>query len=87
VEEPFPSESLEEEIFPSPPPPLEEEGGPEAAIPPPPQPREKVSSIDLEIDSLSSLLDDMTRNDPFKARVRDRRLGKAGQGGKVGPPL
>ncbi|XP_035951588.2 zyxin isoform X1 [Halichoerus grypus] len=69
VEEPFPSESLEEEIFPSPPPPLEEEGGPEAAIPPPPQPREKVSSIDLEIDSLSSLLDDMTRNDPFKARV------------------
>ncbi|XP_032722902.1 zyxin isoform X2 [Lontra canadensis] len=69
VEEPFPSEALEEEIFPSPPPPLEEEGGPEAAIPPPPQPREKVSSIDLEIDSLSSLLDDMTRNDPFKARV------------------
>lgn len=37
MEEPFPSESLEEEIFPSPPPPLEEEGGPEAAIPPPPQ--------------------------------------------------
>ncbi|KAK2096802.1 hypothetical protein P7K49_025836 [Saguinus oedipus] len=31
--------------------------------------REKVSSIDLEIDSLSSLLDDMTKNDPFKARV------------------
>ncbi|XP_057160264.1 zyxin isoform X2 [Ursus arctos] len=69
VEEPFPSESLEEEIFPSPPPPLEEEAGPGAAIPPPPQPREKVSSIDLEIDSLSTLLDDMTRNDPFKARV------------------
>lgn len=38
-------------------------------MPPPPQPREKVSSIDLEIDSLSSLLDDMTKNDPFKARV------------------
>ncbi|XP_045351940.1 zyxin [Leopardus geoffroyi] len=69
IEEPFPPAPLEEEIFPSPPPPLEEEGGPEAAIPPPPQPREKVSSIDLEIDSLSSLLDDMTRNDPFKARV------------------
>uniref|UniRef100_A0A8C0N7N3 Zyxin n=1 Tax=Canis lupus familiaris TaxID=9615 RepID=A0A8C0N7N3_CANLF len=71
LEEPFPSESLEEEIFPSPPPPpLDEEGGPEAALPPPPpQPREKVSSIDLEIDSLSSLLDDMTRNDPFKSRV------------------
>ncbi|XP_041608345.1 zyxin isoform X3 [Vulpes lagopus] len=71
LEEPFPSESLEEEIFPSPPPPpLDEDGGPEAALPPPPpQPREKVSSIDLEIDSLSSLLDDMTRNDPFKSRV------------------
>lgn len=37
MEEPFPSEALEEEIFPSPPPPLEEEGGPEAAVPPPPQ--------------------------------------------------
>ncbi|XP_012506043.1 PREDICTED: zyxin isoform X1 [Propithecus coquereli] len=69
IEEPFPPVPLEEEIFPSPPPPLEEEGGPEAPIPLPPQPREKVSSIDLEIDSLSSLLDDMTKNDPFKARV------------------
>ncbi|XP_004046444.4 zyxin isoform X1 [Gorilla gorilla gorilla] len=69
IEESFPPAPLEEEIFPSPPPPLEEEGGPEAPIPPPPQPREKVSSIDLEIDSLSSLLDDMTKNDPFKARV------------------
>ncbi|MBZ3879882.1 Zyxin [Sciurus carolinensis] len=59
----------EGDIFPSPPPPLEEEGGPEAPTPLPPQPREKVSSIDLEIDSLSSLLDDMTKNDPFKARV------------------
>ena len=44
------------------------------------QPREKVSSIDLEIDSLSSLLDDMTRNDPFKARVRDWRGGRRGEG-------
>ncbi|XP_004694390.1 PREDICTED: zyxin [Condylura cristata] len=69
IEEPFPPAPLEEDIFPSPPPPLEEEGGPEAPLPLPPQPREKVSSIDLEIDSLSSLLDDMTRNDPFKARV------------------
>ena len=42
-----------------------------------------MSSIDLEIDSLSSLLDDMTKNDPFKARVRGRRVGKAGQGGRA----
>ncbi|ELW47547.1 Zyxin [Tupaia chinensis] len=69
IEEPFPPAPLEEEIFPSPPPPLAEDGGPEAPTPLPPQPREKVSSIDLEIDSLSSLLDDMTKNDPFKARV------------------
>ncbi|XP_047416348.1 zyxin isoform X2 [Sciurus carolinensis] len=69
IDEPFPPAPLEEDIFPSPPPPLEEEGGPEAPTPLPPQPREKVSSIDLEIDSLSSLLDDMTKNDPFKARV------------------
>ncbi|CAH7469570.1 zyxin [Phodopus roborovskii] len=69
IEEPFPPAPLEEDIFPSPPPPLEEEGGPEAPTQLPPQPREKVSSIDLEIDSLSSLLDDMTKNDPFKARV------------------
>ncbi|XP_010606013.1 zyxin, partial [Fukomys damarensis] len=69
IEEPFPPAPLEEDIFPSPPPPLEEEGGPEASTSVPPQPREKVSSIDLEIDSLSSLLDDMTKNDPFKARV------------------
>uniref|UniRef100_UPI00403856D9 zyxin n=1 Tax=Callospermophilus lateralis TaxID=76772 RepID=UPI00403856D9 len=69
IEEPFPPAPLEEDIFPSPPPPLEMEGAPEAPTPLPPQPREKVSSIDLEIDSLSSLLDDMTKNDPFKARV------------------
>lgn len=37
-----------------------------------------MSSIDLEIDSLSSLLDDMTKNDPFKARVRGRTVGKSG---------
>lgn len=42
-----------------------------------------MSSIDLEIDSLSSLLDDMTKNDPFKARVRGWRAGKAGQGGRA----
>ncbi|EPY80750.1 hypothetical protein CB1_000804075 [Camelus ferus] len=70
IEEPFPPAPLEEEIFPSPPPPVVDEGGPETPIQLPPQPREKVSSIDLEIDSLSSLLDDMTKNDPFKARVR-----------------
>ncbi|CAO2603389.1 Zyx [Lemmus lemmus] len=69
IEEPFPPAPLEEDIFPSPPPPLVEEGGPEAPTQVPPQPREKVSSIDLEIDSLSSLLDDMAKNDPFKARV------------------
>ncbi|KAM6167060.1 zyxin isoform 2-T2 [Erethizon dorsatum] len=69
IEELFPPAPLEEDIFPSPPPPLEEEGGPEAPTQLPPQSREKVSSIDLEIDSLSSLLDDMTKNDPFKARV------------------
>ncbi|XP_004382419.1 zyxin [Trichechus manatus latirostris] len=69
IDEPFPPAPLEDEIFPSPPPPLEEEGGTEGPTPLRSQPREKVSSIDLEIDSLSSLLDDMTRNDPFKARV------------------
>ncbi|MEJ1280981.1 zyxin [Cricetulus griseus] len=69
IDEPFPPAPPEEDIFPSPPPPLEEEGGPEAPTQLPPQPREKVSSIDLEIDSLSSLLDDMTKNDPFKARA------------------
>lgn len=37
-----------------------------------------MSSIDLEIDSLSSLLDDMTKNDPFKARVRGRIVEKTG---------
>uniref|UniRef100_A0A2K5CH34 Zyxin n=1 Tax=Aotus nancymaae TaxID=37293 RepID=A0A2K5CH34_AOTNA len=62
IEESFPPAPLEE-IFPSPPPPLEEDGGPEAPIP------EKVSRSDLEIGSLSSLLDDMTKNDPFKAQV------------------
>lgn len=45
-----------------------EKGSPGLTLPL--QPREKVSSIDLEINSLSSLLDDMTKNDPFKARVR-----------------
>ncbi|XP_006887239.1 PREDICTED: zyxin [Elephantulus edwardii] len=67
--EEFPPAPLEDETFPSPPPLLEEEEEEARAPPPPPQPREKVSSIDLEMDSLSSLLDDMTRNDPFKARV------------------
>lgn len=33
------------------------------------QVRGKMTSIDLEIDSLSSMLDDMQKNDPFKSRV------------------
>ncbi|XP_006861257.1 PREDICTED: zyxin [Chrysochloris asiatica] len=69
IEELFPPMPSEEDLFMTPPPPLEEEGGPAAPTSLPPQPREKVSSIDLEMDSLSSLLDDMTRNDPFKTRV------------------
>ncbi|KAM8979519.1 zyxin isoform X1 [Sarcophilus harrisii] len=73
-EEPFPP-APEEETFPSPPPPVEEVG----VDPPAPthQPRGKVSSIDLEMDSLSSLLDDMTRNDPFKPRVSSGSLPAA----------
>ncbi|XP_039769785.1 zyxin [Ornithorhynchus anatinus] len=63
-EEPFPP--APEEAFPSPPPPPEEEGGPPA---PPQQSLGRMSSIDLEMDSLSFMLDDMTRNDPFKPRL------------------
>ncbi|XP_045144840.1 zyxin, partial [Echinops telfairi] len=69
IDELFPSAPPDDDIFPAPPPPLEDEGGTEATPALPVQPREKVSSIDLEMDSLSSLLDDMTKNDPFKARV------------------
>ncbi|XP_075414874.1 zyxin [Tenrec ecaudatus] len=69
IDELFPPAPPDDDIFPAPPPPLEDEGGTEAPPALPAQPREKVSSIDLEMDSLSSLLDDMTKNDPFKARV------------------
>ncbi|XP_019404040.1 PREDICTED: zyxin isoform X2 [Crocodylus porosus] len=61
-EESFPP--APEEVFPSPPPPMAEGLGTGVAIP---QVRGKVSSIDLEIDSLSSMLDDMEKNDPFKS--------------------
>lgn len=42
--------------------------------------RGKMNSIDLEIDSLSLMLEDMEKNDPFKSRVScqnvtDRRDG------------
>ncbi|XP_062985066.1 zyxin [Elgaria multicarinata webbii] len=68
-EEPFPP--APEEVFPSPPPPmLEEEPVGLSGLPAPQgQARGKMSSIDLEIDSLSSMLDDMEKNDPFKSRV------------------
>lgn len=68
-EEPFPP--APEEVFPSPPPPmLEEEPGSLNALPVSQEKaRGKMSSIDLEIDSLSSMLDDMEKNDPFKTRL------------------
>ncbi|NWH96618.1 ZYX protein, partial [Tichodroma muraria] len=70
-EEPFPP--APEEAFPSPPspppppPPMFDEG-PVSKVPAP-QVRGKMSSVDLEIDSLSVMLDDMEKNDPFKSRV------------------
>ncbi|NXS22364.1 ZYX protein, partial [Mystacornis crossleyi] len=71
-EEPFPP--APDEAFPSPPsppppppPPMFDEG-PVSKVPAP-QVRGKMSSIDLEIDSLSVMLDDMEKNDPFKSRV------------------
>ncbi|OPJ69294.1 zyxin isoform A [Patagioenas fasciata monilis] len=67
-EEPFPP--APEEVFPSPPsppPPMFDEG-PVSKVPAP-QVRGKMSSIDLEIDSLSIMLDDMEKNDPFKSRI------------------
>ncbi|NXK94834.1 ZYX protein, partial [Formicarius rufipectus] len=70
-EEPFPP--APEEAFPSPPspppppPPMFDEG-PVSNVPAP-QVRGKMNSIDLEIDSLSVMLDDMEKNDPFKSRV------------------
>ncbi|KAL8202719.1 UNVERIFIED_CONTAM: hypothetical protein K2H54_023329 [Gekko kuhli] len=76
--EPFPP--APEDVFPSPPPPVvEEEPVSLSGLPAPQgQARGKMSSIDLEIDSLSSMLDDMEKNDPFKPRVA---LGSAAAGG------
>nr|XP_009501937.1 PREDICTED: zyxin [Phalacrocorax carbo] len=65
-EEPFPP--APEEVFPSPPPPPLFDEGPVSKVPAP-QVRGKMSSIDLEIDSLSVMMDDMEKNDPFKSRV------------------
>ncbi|XP_030309634.1 zyxin isoform X1 [Calypte anna] len=70
-EEPFPP--APEEVFPSPPPPMFDEGP--VSIVPDPQVRGKMSSIDLEIDSLSVMLDDMEKNDPFKSRVSSGSTG------------
>ncbi|XP_067426120.1 zyxin [Emydura macquarii macquarii] len=64
-EEPFPP--APEEVFPSPPPPMADEGPVAGVLAP--QAHGKLSSIELEIDSLSSMLDDMEKNDPFKSRV------------------
>ncbi|NXC53674.1 ZYX protein, partial [Aleadryas rufinucha] len=70
-EEPFPP--APDEAFPSPPspppppPPMFDEG-PVSKVPAH-QVRGKMSSVDLEIDSLSVMLDDMEKNDPFKSRV------------------
>nr|XP_060618650.1 zyxin isoform X1 [Anolis sagrei ordinatus]XP_060618651.1 zyxin isoform X1 [Anolis sagrei ordinatus]XP_060618652.1 zyxin isoform X1 [Anolis sagrei ordinatus] len=68
-EEPFPP--APEDVFPSPPPPmLEDEPMTLSGLPAPQgQGRGKMSSIDLEIESLSSVLADMEKNDPFKSRV------------------
>ncbi|XP_042636055.1 zyxin isoform X1 [Catharus ustulatus] len=83
-EEPFPP--APEEAFPSPPsppppppPPMFNEG-PVSKVPAP-QVRGKMSSVDLEIDSLSVMLDDMEKNDPFKSRIT------AGSTGSLEKPL
>ncbi|XP_006127411.2 zyxin [Pelodiscus sinensis] len=75
-EEPFPS--APEEVFPSPPPSMADEGL-ETGVPAS-QVRGKMSSIDLEIDSLSSMLDDMEKNDPFKSRVAPLETHSAPKG-------
>ncbi|XP_077201976.1 zyxin isoform X2 [Paroedura picta] len=76
--EPFPP--APEDVFPSPPPPVvEEEPVSLSGLPAPQgQTRGQTSSIDLEIDSLSSMLDEMEKNDPFKPRVSP---GSAATGG------
>ncbi|XP_010210652.1 PREDICTED: zyxin [Tinamus guttatus] len=70
-EEPFPP--APEDVFPSPPPPMFDEG-PMSKVPAP-QVRDKMSSIDLEFSSLSVMLDDMEKNDPFKSRVSPGSTG------------
>ncbi|NXD66743.1 ZYX protein, partial [Eolophus roseicapillus] len=72
-EEPFPP--APEEVFPLPPPPMFDEG-PVSNVPAP-QERGKMSSIDLEIESLSVMLDDMEKNDPFRPRVSSPGSPKA----------
>ncbi|XP_044295551.1 zyxin isoform X2 [Varanus komodoensis] len=67
-----------EDVFPSPPPPLLEEEPVALSGLPAPQAHGKMSSIDLEIDSLSSMLDDMTKNDPFKARISPGSVAPVG---------
>ncbi|NWV00101.1 ZYX protein, partial [Upupa epops] len=72
-EEPFPP--APEDVFPPPPPPMFDEEP--ASKAPPPQVRGKMASIDLEIESLSLMLDDMEKNDPFKCRVSSLEAPKA----------
>ncbi|NXO03619.1 ZYX protein, partial [Rhinopomastus cyanomelas] len=72
-EEPFPP--APEDVFPLPPPPMFDEEPVRKA--PSPQVRGKMASIDLEIESLSVMLDDMEKNDPFKSRVSSLESPKA----------
>nr|XP_034952938.1 zyxin isoform X1 [Zootoca vivipara] len=76
-EEPFPP--APEDVFPSPPPPMLEEEPVALSVLPAPQgqARGKMSSIDLEIDTLSSMLDDMEKNDPFKPRKTEHSVRRA----------
>uniref|UniRef100_A0A6J0VI19 Zyxin n=1 Tax=Pogona vitticeps TaxID=103695 RepID=A0A6J0VI19_9SAUR len=87
-EEPFPP--APGDVFPSPPPPMLEEEEPLAlsGLPAPQgQGRGKMSSIDLEIDSLSSMLDDMEKNDPFKSRIPPGSVASAGAASKGSPEI
>ncbi|KAJ7335312.1 hypothetical protein JRQ81_013253 [Phrynocephalus forsythii] len=84
-EEPFPP--APGDLFPSPPPPMLEEeplilsGLPAAQG----QGRGKMSSIDLEIDSLSSMLDDMEKNDPFRSRIPAGPVASAAEAPRGSP--
>ncbi|XP_061221451.1 zyxin isoform X1 [Neopsephotus bourkii] len=71
-EEPFPP--APEEVLPLPPPPPMFDEGPVSNVPAP-QERGKMSSIDLEIESLSVMLDDMEKNDPFRPRISPGSTG------------